>query len=842
MLDRLLALAGNVGMARVQPEPDGGGKPRSFWLPEAFQKEDSIYFMSAKHRGDMYHLRAAMQLEGKGYSLVLYEADISKNSKTEDTQDYLKHSATRNGKHFFFAPWDYNKICGEAEPQEKDFANCCLDGDPYDGKDIKKLTPKAYGEFGSTQLIAEASKSNGLPDSIREGMFLLTSETKKYLQGKFDDMFETEWNIQPDDASKSTILVVARDAGRSPDGVYPELDTGTGISTIRRIVEKTPLNGGCKLAVISCGSTSESHRTGIGEYWLKLPTVEQIKEDTGEKGVTKRDVEAYFLYWASQENTEKQYFKMAIGLRSGVMDLFTFMGIPTVSIGLRYMVGENRHALLAGKGFKRVNAQYDLPRHPTTAYVDNKFGGHPLLNSPYWDGKAPGSATTARRPSPEELKEDEKRRTSMKEKPLEDFSEFDKYVVEVGVRLACQAYIEWPISVEITTGEFPGVMTTHDARFCYVIEEGDVKQQLSQRKEIDRAAIMVMQNNLYHPEFSLQLSTVWLEAETDNAGLLRIPKLLCLPFAAHDKVPAVPYSFGVALRVRDSPIMLAIPEFRRSGECRLAYVWVLLDPASMYSLLGVPGESFSTTTERAGIRPVMRFHRQRLAPDWKMVVPSPDVETSAISGFGLSSPRSATANVAEPLAPRSQPPPMASMSSVHPLNCDSDETALITVGSLIGRKHGPKQQVHRQHDRNWGQGDNWRMKSKFTVNTRMMHSYFKPRNEWRKREIRCLYFGPTDLLGLFMSNLGPAPPAAIKLNFYLPLTAVYYRWSRRLASNSNPVPQDQGSGVGNANSCINAPGAKLAPDSSVTSYSAPSWAVTGSACGAWTRMIETDVT
>jgi hypothetical protein len=233
----------------------GEEKPESFWLPDAFRNEDSIYFMSAKHRGDMYHLRAAMQLEGKGYSLVLYEADIAENSKTKDTQDYLKHSAKLNSKQFFFVPWDYNKIRGDDELKEKDFAKCCLNGDPYDGKDITKLTPKAYGEFASTELIAEGSKSNGLPHSIREGMFLLTSETKRYLQGKFDNMFQREWKIRPDDASKSTILVVDRDTGRSPDGVYPELDTGTGISSIRQIVKEMlrKPNGDCKLTVISVG-------------------------------------------------------------------------------------------------------------------------------------------------------------------------------------------------------------------------------------------------------------------------------------------------------------------------------------------------------------------------------------------------------------------------------------------------------------------------------------------------------------------------------------------------------------------------------------------------------------
>jgi hypothetical protein len=40
---------------------------------------------------------------------------------------------------------------------------------------------------------------------------------------------------------------------------------------------------------------------------------------------------------------------------------------------------------------------------------------------------------------------------------------------------------------------------------------------------------------------------------------------------------------------------------------------------------------------------------------------------------------------------------------------------------------------------------------------------------------------PFDLLGLFLSLLGPAPSAADKNNFYLPLTAVYGRWCSRIA-------------------------------------------------------------
>jgi hypothetical protein len=37
------------------------------------------------------------------------------------------------------------------------------------------------------------------------------------------------------------------------------------------------------------------------------------------------------------------------------------------------------------------------------------------------------------------------------------------------------------------------------------------------------------------------------------------------------------------------------------------------------------------------------------------------------------------------------------------------------------------------------------------------------------------YWSPYDLLGLFLSFMGPAPDRATKRNFYLPITAVYGR-------------------------------------------------------------------
>ncbi|KAI1634234.1 hypothetical protein F4809DRAFT_652013 [Biscogniauxia mediterranea] len=57
---------------------------------------------------------------------------------------------------------------------------------------------------------------------------------------------------------------------------------------------------------------------------------------------------------------------------------------------------------------------------------------------------------------------------------------------------------------------------------------------------------------------------------------------------------------------------------------------------------------------------------------------------------------------------------------------------------------------------------------------------------------------PYDLLGLFLSLLGPAPAAANKNNFFLPLTAVYARWCSRIAGRPNKnwdwKPSIQGEG------------------------------------------------
>lgn len=49
--------------------------------------------------------------------------------------------------------------------------------------------------------------------------------------------------------------------------------------------------------------------------------------------------------------------------------------------------------------------------------------------------------------------------------------------------------------------------------------------------------------------------------------------------------------------------------------------------------------------------------------------------------------------------------------------------------------------------------------------------------ETRPRRVQDYYWALTDLVGLFFAKLGPAPAGATKDNFFLPLTAVFARWT-----------------------------------------------------------------
>lgn len=103
----------------------------------------------------------------------------------------------------------------------------------------------------------------------------------------------------------------------------------------------------------------------------------------------------------------------------------------------------------------------------------------------------------------------------------------------------------------------------------------------------------------------------------------------------------------------------------------------------------------------------------------------------------------------------------------------------------------PDSHIARLLDQDWKKDDE--KTSKFIVSgwsfRQTIQTFIGPVPDW---------WCPYDLLGLFFSLLRPAPSAANKNNFYLPLTAVYGRWCSRIAGHSERkwkwTPDIQGEG------------------------------------------------
>ena len=507
---------------------------KELFLPgNVFRDQDTVYYMSAKHRGDMYHMRAAMQLLGGDHSLVLYETDwVNPNKRaTQDIEDYLARSTRHNQKTTFFVPWKPEKILGKKRLDATDLNNCYVNGRKLDlnPAQYRRTKVTVIGEGDTTTQIKRANKTAAVLEKIREGMFLLQPSTKTYLNEQLKNVFEDAWGVKLD-KQKTTILALYRDTGQNPGGAYPEFDTGNGIDVIRSIGKVLPA-GGPQIRVLSCGTKDDNQKPGIGFYWEALPKVDAVKAngDPKDEDVTKRDIEAYFIYWAFQVG---QYYQMALGLRSGALDLFTLMGIPTMSIGLRNMAGEIRHEKLAGDVFKRVNVQYDVPRHVATAYIASRYADlDPMLLCPYWNQDPPGNRPTGsganpvtnrdpdlksqmeranRRWNPDAINRIKAVMNALRKEQLATFSAFDSYVLEVGLKVAWQKYAGGPTLVfnADTPRAFPNVITRHVARFCYRADEKpDPKKAILSRKQSDLSPLLVMEGNLGVPQKTLRLTT-----------------------------------------------------------------------------------------------------------------------------------------------------------------------------------------------------------------------------------------------------------------------------------------------------------------------------------------------
>ncbi|KAL6900074.1 hypothetical protein GGI43DRAFT_427793 [Trichoderma evansii] len=494
-------------------------KQKQLFVPNVFKDGDSVFLMSATHRGDMYHFRAALQLK-KDFSVVLYGSNRKNNGepKTKDLEDYLAETVLKNKKHIFVVPWEYEVLNGD-KPLPTKFDDCYLDNNLYHGKDIQKHGLLTYSESESTGLIANIANAPERLKDIAEGMAIVSNALNDEKSAKYKELtieFNKIWTRAGIVAEKNTILFMYRDTGTKDPGpsgklgVYPELDTGNAIGEIEKIVGDIEKSKEKAITIVSCGLQG----SGIGEYWIDLRKLNPSPET-----ITSRDFEAYFLKWSFKHG----YYKMASGFRSGPLDLFTFMGIPTVSIGLRNLMGETRHQLLARKEFKRVNIQYDQPRHQVTAAVgpgretpqsnqakkDQVKKDQPkkaptkkeqakeqakkeqtLFGSPFWEFSTPEGGEE--RKKPKELKEKKDAQT----KPPGPFAPFDKIVIEIGYRFACALYMNLTQSVHNLDEPPTCTINTRVARLCYPNGTNkEKKEYVEKHKAIDLQDYEKMKNN-----------------------------------------------------------------------------------------------------------------------------------------------------------------------------------------------------------------------------------------------------------------------------------------------------------------------------------------------------------
>ena len=322
------------------------------WVPEDFAKEGEIYLLSANHRGDMYHVRAAMLLEPR--HLLVYGC----TEKTKDLTEYLRRSVSSE-KTMFLTGWSWEMLSGSKDPIGT-------------GHDKRKF--KVFSESNATTIIRGKIDSEKAASDLARRMIIIDQkhreEIRQYLESLCEKLFQT---------STKAVLIQCRDTG-TKGGIYPELDSG--VESVRQIAQYVG-NVSQTLQVVLCGNTEKiDNFAGIGEYFKLIESSKWPSESN-------RDIEAFFLQIAF----EKKYFSMVIGFRSGGLDLFTFLGVPSVSISIRQMVGEHRHGEIAlNRHLKRWNIQYELPRHVTTRYFGLR---RDLLGSPWWKfdkSKAPTDA------------------------------------------------------------------------------------------------------------------------------------------------------------------------------------------------------------------------------------------------------------------------------------------------------------------------------------------------------------------------------------------------------------------------------------------------------------------
>ncbi|KFY88812.1 hypothetical protein V500_06107 [Pseudogymnoascus sp. VKM F-4518 (FW-2643)] len=427
--------------------------------------------------------------------LFLYDC----SSKYQELENYLTWTAKYLGQPYFKVPWDFHIY---SNPKIAPSSVGCFRGtqvrgdyheDSFLNEGSQKLEPrnnvKTRSEGSSTHVFAAGITEYEFGE-IKSRMALfpntaIENRIKQSLLPIIQKLFPPR--------GRTSVLILHRASGADVGGAYPELDTGHSMDQLINIVSETLDSSRNNMQPILCGEIDSRGSTlSIGPYWLDLKRIRAEFDNT----ITARDIDALFLRYAF----ELGYFHMALGFRSGALDLFSLLGIPTVSIGLRNLIGEDRHNLLAQKIFRRINVKYDLPRHGATAWIRSNYGGFTaestgdvgvnVLCSPFFlkQAKLPFGVRVPRK---KPLNPDAER-AERAELPGQ-FCAFDEWVLKVGVSVACEKYLGSRRSMSRMTPEANDfVINRAYARYCYAADIGkgsDLHPHFAQLKEKEMRAL-----------------------------------------------------------------------------------------------------------------------------------------------------------------------------------------------------------------------------------------------------------------------------------------------------------------------------------------------------------------
>ncbi|CAD6911897.1 unnamed protein product [Tilletia controversa] len=361
-------------------------------LPIDLNIKGRLYCVHANHRGDMYHIRAARTIApgpllihsckaGPPGDLELYLDAVEDHGN--DDMKVVRTSMT----------WEE---LGDLGKFPKDFT-LMMNGVPIlDVAQLKKTDFTSVGEGDCTTIVTNyVANPPPEPPSLLGttlGMlkFDLDDGGKNALRTWVDIKVANVFNAGGFQAGTLGILMLHRGTGtggNDVDAPYPENDTDPETcKAICEAIRKATNEDKFALAGNSPNDGGYGGIPSIGRWFVDMgfSANVQIEGLTAAQvgGLRSRDVETLFMWRAY----ELEYYSLVVGFRSGALDMFTFLGIPTVSIALEKLIGNARMMKIKAHAFRRTNVTYPKARQAATRLKNRKNGGSANA-SPCWDDR-----------------------------------------------------------------------------------------------------------------------------------------------------------------------------------------------------------------------------------------------------------------------------------------------------------------------------------------------------------------------------------------------------------------------------------------------------------------------